>query len=76
MAELLTEHNALKHLKALVVKLGSQRKVANHLGITQQYLCDILAGKRHISSAVAHKLGFERAVIFRVKEEPHAAENP
>lgn len=34
-------------------------------GISPQYLCDILKGRRDISCRVARALGYERATVFR-----------
>lgn len=43
---------------------SSQKKLAEQIGISPQYLSDILKGRREVSESVAEKLGFERVVTF------------
>lgn len=54
----------------LVKDAYNQAEVAEGLGITPQYLSDILKGRRDISERVANALGFVKVVTF--KEKPHA----
>lgn len=42
----------------------TQKATAEELGISPQYLGDILAGRREISDRVAKALGFRRVVTF------------
>lgn len=42
-----------------------QKDVAERLGISPQYLCDVLKGRRDISAHLAERLGYERIVAFR-----------
>jgi plasmid maintenance system antidote protein VapI len=58
---------AVRLLRELVKKNGSQTAAARNLDISQAYLADILAGKRLVSDNVARKLGYKRVIIF-VKE--------
>ena len=44
---------------------STQKDVARQLGISPQYLCDLLAERRPITEEVALKMGFERVVIFK-----------
>ena len=46
---------------------GTSLSKSAALGISPQYLCDILQGRRDISSTVADRLGYERIVLFRAK---------
>jgi len=46
-------------LKRLLETL-SRETVCNKFGISEQYLCDILKGRRPISERVGHLLGFTR----------------
>jgi hypothetical protein len=50
-------------LKRLVRECGTQAAAADKLEITQQYLCDLLRGRRGFSDAVANKLGYERVWV-------------
>ena len=45
-------------------ELGSQKALAEELGISQQYLSDIFKHKREISHQVAQKLGLRREMKF------------
>lgn len=49
-------------------RLGSGVKLAKKLDISEQYLSDILNGRRNVSELVASKVGF-RAVWVRSKLE-------
>lgn len=52
-------------------KRSSQKKLAARLGISPQYLCDVLKGRREISAELASRLGYERVVTFvRWSEQP------
>ena len=55
--------DALPRLRALVAAEGSQRAAAKRLGITDGYICDILAGRREFSASMLAKLGLRRTVI-------------
>lgn len=44
---------------------GSQKAVAEELGISPQYLSDILNGRRSVSDRVAEALGMERVTTWR-----------
>ena len=46
--------------------MGTQKEVANSLGISAQHLCDILLGKRELGPKVLKGLGIERVVTYRV----------
>jgi hypothetical protein len=69
----MTETNpVLETLKEIVHDAGSQKKVAEDLGISAPYLHDILEGKRDVSDNIARKLGFLRAPTQWVLIEPDA----
>jgi len=44
---------------------GSQKKVAEELDISPQYLNDVLASRRDISYELAKRLGYYRIVTFQ-----------
>jgi hypothetical protein len=54
----------LNALKQLVSDCGSQKDAADKLGITPQYLCDLLKERRGFSETVAGSLGFKKQVTF------------
>lgn len=43
--------------------LGSQKRYAQRLGVSQGYLSDVLLGRRPVH-ALAQKLGYERRVVY------------
>lgn len=49
-------------------KQKTQRVVATELGVSAQYINDLVHGKRAIGDEIAAKLGYERRVIFVPKE--------
>lgn len=53
--------------KGLGVPAATQSEAAGFIGISPQYLSDMLAGKRAIGEKVLQWLGLERVVIYRVK---------
>jgi DNA-binding transcriptional regulator YdaS (Cro superfamily) len=54
-------------LRLVVEVNGSQKEAARVLGISPQYLCDLLRGRREFSAAVADVLGFQRVVSYLEK---------
>lgn len=54
----------LKTIQAKVTRT-SQREVAIEMGVSPQYISDILAGRRAVSEAVAGKLGFEKSCVWK-----------
>ena len=61
---MLNDINALERLEAFVTDSGGmQRHAAAKLGITPQYLCDLLNGRRTFSERILAKLGLRRAVV-------------
>lgn len=51
-------------LQQLAAHYGSQDKLAQRLGISPQYLCDVLHGRRALSGRVAKRLGYERVIRY------------
>ena len=49
---------------------SSQKELADELGISPQYLSDVLKGRREISAQLASKLGYERVITFVKWGEP------
>lgn len=57
--------NIVAELKRRIGIEGSQKAAAEVLGISEQYLSDILHGRREVSANVARAMGFERIVSFQ-----------
>ena len=52
------------NISNLIKDQGSQKQAAVILGISPQYLNDIIMGRRAISDRVARKLGYDRIIRF------------
>lgn len=59
-----TESDALVRFHAFVTACGSQKAAAARLGVTQQYICDILKGRRGLSQLILDELGLKRVVLL------------
>lgn len=51
-------------LRKMVKELGTQRAVAEKLGIGRQYLSDVLSGKRDPGPAVLNALGLKATTVI------------
>ncbi len=58
-------HAADEALHALILRLGSQRAAAKHLGISEPYLSDLRKRRRTMSVKILGKLGFRRTVVAK-----------
>jgi transcriptional regulator with XRE-family HTH domain len=67
---LLTENGVRRDIRIRCLTKGSQREVAKLLGISEQYLANVLNGRRGISTALAEKLGYERVTAFKPNLQP------
>lgn len=64
--------NPLEALKREVARIGSQKKAAKALGISAQYINDLLCERRGFSDAILAKLGLERRIVKRRDGQPAA----
>jgi len=60
----LREHELLLALRGEVARHLTQKTAADHLGISAQYLTDVLQERRAIGKRLAHALGYERQALF------------
>ncbi len=63
------EHDLLDIISQLVMVRGSQKAVADELGVSKAHLGDILHGKKAIGPTVADKLGWKRMTVFMRKND-------
>lgn len=59
-----TELEIQKAILSVVYIEGSQKKAAAKLGVSPQYLSDIINGKREISDKIAAHFGVRRSRLF------------
>jgi hypothetical protein len=57
--------DARARLVAAIRKAGGQRALSREWGVSQQYICDVINGRRPISDSLLEKLGLRRTVISR-----------
>ena len=57
----------LQVLRQMVEQAKTQKAVAAQLRISQQYLCEVLSGRRDVSKSLADKLGYQRVITFLPK---------
>lgn len=58
----MNEFDCIEKLKAIVAKMGSQKAAALEVGITQQYLCDVIKARRPVGPKVLRYFGLKREV--------------
>ena len=61
-----TENEFRELIQGAIEQHGTQSALADAIGITPQYLSDILKARRSISEHVASFFGYKRVVLFVV----------
>ncbi len=56
--------DARAKLVAAIKQAGGQRALAREWGVSQQYLCDVVNGRRPISESILDRLGLRRVVSY------------
>jgi len=59
-----TQGDLLAILRSACDAAGGQRAWAEAHGLSPQYVCDVLKGRRDVSERMANELGFLREVRF------------
>jgi plasmid maintenance system antidote protein VapI len=62
--EEITQAEILEIIKEMAKKWDTQKELAEHLGISNAYMSDILAGIRPVSGGVAQRIGYRRIVKY------------
>jgi DNA-binding transcriptional regulator YdaS (Cro superfamily) len=52
------DEKVLVKLRAYVKMCGSQKEAAHRLGLSAQYISDLMKGRRRVSESIANKFGF------------------
>jgi DNA-binding transcriptional regulator YdaS (Cro superfamily) len=60
----LSPDEMLAKLRKAVETAGSQRAYASAIGVSEQYLCDCLKGRRDIGKSIAGPLGYHPTTIY------------
>jgi hypothetical protein len=59
----------LAMIKIGVSAAGSQKAFAESAGISSQYLCDVLKGRREVGQRILDMYGLERVITYRKTEK-------
>jgi transcriptional regulator with XRE-family HTH domain len=59
----------IKKIEQIIEEQGTQKGAAEVLGVSQQYLTDLLRGRRDPGKKILDKLGLESSVVYTVKLE-------
>lgn len=64
LESMLTQDGIIAYLRSILELHGTQRDLAARVGVSEQYLSDILSGRRDVSDEFAQKIGFRRMIRF------------
>jgi DNA-binding transcriptional regulator YdaS (Cro superfamily) len=64
---MLNEQEMMERLRAAIQVAGSQKAFAKAHGVSQQYISDVLMGRRGAGEKLLDALGLERVVSYREK---------
>lgn len=62
---ILTREKIITILQGRRAALGSQKAVADSLGVSQQYVCDVLNGRREPGKKMLTALGFSKEIGYK-----------
>lgn len=68
---MISETDLIEELRRQVAVARSQKAWALHHGLSEQYVNDVLHGRRHVGSSLARALGYRR--IWRYERLPKKA---
>lgn len=57
-----------RHLQTRVDAAGGQKAFADQIGVSPQYVCDCLKGRRDIGKSIANALGYEPVTMYQPTE--------
>ena len=62
---LLTKAQLLELVRSAVEAAGTQKALAERYGISEQYLTDVLRGRREPGEKLLSALGYERVILYQ-----------
>lgn len=60
----MTKERVIAMLEQMAGELGSQKDLAQQLGIAPSYLSDVMAGKREPGDKIIRQLGLKKVVVY------------
>lgn len=73
MIDRILNHDDMLHeVKRWIFAAGSQKKAAKALGISEQYMTDVVKGRREVGPTLANALGYDKVIMYtpKTKIEP------
>lgn len=65
----MTRDSVIRKIKQIIEEQGTQKRAAEFLGVSQQYLTDLLHGRRDPGEKILSKLGLQSRVIYETRTE-------
>ena len=59
----------IKQIEKVIEAAGTQRGAAQILGVSEQYLSDVIKGRRYPGKKILDKLGLESSVVYTAKQD-------
>lgn len=59
----------IKKIEQIIEERGTQKAAAEFLGVSQQYLTDLLKGRRDPGKKILDRLGLESSVVYTPKQQ-------
>lgn len=63
----ITQEGLRDSLRDRATEMGSQKALAEHLGVSAQYLGDVLSGKREPGDSILKALGLRKTVHYEMR---------
>lgn len=70
---LMRRPSVIKKIEQIIEERGTQKAAAQFLEVSEQYLSDLLKGRRDPGKKILDKLGLESSVIYTVKQDSKEA---
>lgn len=65
----MTRDSVIKKVEKIIEERGTKKAAAEFLGVSQQYLGDLLKGRRDPGEKILSRLGLQAKVIYETRTE-------
>lgn len=66
----MTEEQMRGLLLAQCEAAGGQNKWAKKYGVTPQFVCDVIHGRRNVTETISRAMGCDRVVSYHIRSAP------
>ena len=66
----MTRESVIRKLRQLIAEKGTAKAAAQFLGVSSQYLSDVLKGRRDPGDKILSSMGLQSRVVYEVKIHP------